>query len=140
MNVKFHFLHLVALAAITISISITCTESYTSAYSITFTKDATKITLDSFPYDIPCVSVVVPSSLARFPCVWFVNGNHRHGYYQNKTHLLLQPFGINFTNSHVFCVVIETGKSYNLFIKSMCPCKFYGETQMREGGKQEVRG
>ena len=124
MHVKSLFLNLVALAAIIISVLINSTESYSSASPITITMDTPKITLDPFPYDIPCVSVVVPSSLTRLPCVWFINGNHHHEYYDNDTYILLQPFGMNFTNSHVFCIIIDTWKSYDLFIGSMCPCKF----------------
>ena len=126
---------LVLLSAIIVSIWIDSTECTTSVYPIIFTMDKPEIALDLFPYDIPCVSVV--ALICGNPCIWLINYYNSNEYYHNDTYLLLQPFGVSFTRSCVSCVVLDTGKSYNLLFGSMCPCKISKHIQkVREGGKE----
>ena len=87
MHVKSSSLILVLLLTIIVSIWIDSTESITSVFSILFTVDKPEIILDSFPYDKPFVSVMVPPS--TYPCVWFINDNNILQYYHNDTHLQL---------------------------------------------------
>ena len=39
----------------------------------------------------------------------------------NWTNILLQPFGVNFTNVSVDCYLLETGTACNLYIEDTCP-------------------
>ena len=99
------------------------TESTCSLYHVLLTSSS-NITLDPFPYDVSGVSVTVQTS-AEFRCWWTVNDTFNHAFIYNATSLLLQPFGVNYTNTSVECLVMETGIRYRLFIGDTCPCKKY---------------
>ena len=99
------------------------TEITSQLYHVRFTANTNDITLNPFPYDVSGVSVSVPTS--EDPCLWVVNKSLVHHYQilYNNTNILLQPFGVNFTNINVHCYILGTWTVYNLFIGETCPCK-----------------
>ena len=95
------------------------TEITSPLYHVRLTANRSEITLSPFPYDVSGVSVSVPTS--GYQCLWLVNKTLIHEYHY--TNILLQPFGVNFTNTSVDCIIFETWTIYNLFIGETCPCK-----------------
>ena len=98
------------------------TEITSPLYHVRLDANRSNITLSRFPYDVSGVSVSVPTS--EYQCLWLVNKTFDSTkYLYNRRNLLLQPFGVNFTNTSVECLILETGTSFNLFIEDTCPCK-----------------
>ena len=108
-------------------------------YPIEFTVDNREIILNPFPYDIPRISLTVPTTGHR--CAWLINGTKNSRYPHNYTYILLKPFGMKFARTNVCCIVLETRMYYNLSIGNMCPCKICGGwVGGRVGGEGEERG
>ena len=108
---------------IVLAISVwSATEITSPVYHVRFTAKVSHITLSPFPYDVSGVSVSVPTS--EDTCLWVVNKSLEYHYLYNATNILLQPFGVNFTNVHVECFLLEAGwTGYYLYIGDTCPCK-----------------
>ena len=122
-NMKTAALVLGMVAAIVVALRNSAENTVNLIYPIEFTADNQEIVINSFPYDIPCVSLMVPTS--EHQCVWLINGKENPSYSSNDTYILLQPFGPKFARTGVSCVISETGMHYNLSIGDMCPCKTF---------------
>ena len=111
------------MAAIAVALRNSTDNTVNLIYPIEFTADNQEIIINSFPYDIPFVSLMVPMS--EHQCTWLINGKESPSTSSNDTYILLQHFGPNFARSQVSCMISETKMHYNLSIGDMCPCKTF---------------